>query len=733
MRIRGCRVLTAAIAAWISVGLVTVPVLAETERTVSVSSIDDDNPDGGCTLREAIDIANAGVTAGLGCSVDSETGTGSPIIYRIVLPPMIYTLTGSAGEDQNLSGDLDVQSMIILSGQGTEATILDGGQSDRLFHVLLPTASLSLENLTLRNGQVSGTGARGGAIYNDRGFVGIRDTVVENSHALGEPFSTVHGGAVHNQAGTLEIHDSILRLNSTDGSGGAVSSFGSSIIGIDSVSIATSQFVSNTAESRGGALYLATDTGIVNISKSLIAFNSAEGSAFSYGGGVYRSNFGNGYAGARLTILASTIIGNHADTDGGGIHADVANIGNSSILDNSANGDGGGAYGSFNLSSNTIIGNFANRDGGGVLSNGPGSVVRGSIIADNQGPAGTGSDCSGVITSEGHNLVGVNTGCIDAFPPGLPNANDDYVGTAALPSDPGVGPLTGSPGYRPVRLGSLAIDKIPAADCRFVSMGTNPLFADGESVVVDQRDVSRDSSCDIGAFEHFLAIDPLDGLSISENGGQASFSVALPFQPSMSVTIPVVSTDPGSATVDTTELTFTVAQWDDVKTVTVTGLDDDIDEEDSVIAVQLLVVQSGDAAFADVDPPDVEITVVDNDTAGLTALSSAGLVTSEWGVNAQFEVVLDSEPLFPVTMSIVSTNPDEGIPDVDQLLFTTDAWDAPQQITVLGQNDDVFDGDVPYSIELSTESSDPNYSGLGPVTVDVVNQDDVLFIGGFET
>ena len=78
---------------------------AEAVRTIHVDPINDNEPGAGCTLREAIHVANAGLGAGAapnGCAV-SESGSGFPVAYNIALPSYVYTLGGLAGEDGNVS------------------------------------------------------------------------------------------------------------------------------------------------------------------------------------------------------------------------------------------------------------------------------------------------------------------------------------------------------------------------------------------------------------------------------------------------------------------------------------------------------------------------------------------------------------------------------------------------------------------------------------------------------
>src|SRR5258708_11988015 len=74
-----------------------------------------------------------------------------------------YVLSGAAGDDAALSGDLDITGDLTLTGAGTASTIIDGGGVDRVLDID-PSgagANVTISNLTLRRGNAAGE-ARGG-------------------------------------------------------------------------------------------------------------------------------------------------------------------------------------------------------------------------------------------------------------------------------------------------------------------------------------------------------------------------------------------------------------------------------------------------------------------------------------------------------------------------------------------------------------------------------------------
>ncbi|MFM2418741.1 MAG: hypothetical protein RL385_3464, partial [Pseudomonadota bacterium] len=75
-----------------------------------------------------------------------------------------------------------------------------------------------------------------------------------------------------------------------------------------------------------------------------------------------------------------------------------------------------------------------------------------------------------------------------------------------------------------------------------------------------------------------IVVSGASGLSTSESGGKAAFSVALGAQPSANVTIDVSSDNRAEGDVSPTVLEFTPDNWDAKQDVIVTGIDDDAED-----------------------------------------------------------------------------------------------------------------------------------------------------------
>jgi hypothetical protein len=112
-------------------------------------------------------------------------------------------------------------------------------------------------------------------------------------------------------------------------------------------------------------------------------------------------------------------------------------------------------------------------------------------------------------------------------------------------------------------------------------------------------------------------------------------------------------------------------------------------------------------------------------TAGFTITPTNTLVTSEFGLSANFTVQLDLAPTNDVSIPVSSSNPAEGIVSTNLLTFNSTNWNIPQVVTITGQDDALADGPVPYTIVLGAAvSTDANYNGLDPADIQVVNIDD---------
>jgi len=223
-----------------------------------------------------------------------------------------------------------------------------------------------------------------------------------------------------------------------------------------------------------------------------------------------------------------------------------------------------------------------------------------------------------------------------------------------------------------------------------------------------------------------IIVMPTSGLKTTEWGGQAHFTIVLDHQPSSDVSVNLHSSDhkEGILTPDDRALTlvFTKDNWNAPQVVTVTGVDDSVPDPDKAYSIITDPADSQDTSFQ-LDPADVQLVNIDNETAGVTVAPTSGLVTSESGMQDTFTVVLNSQPKSDVTVTLKGNPETEGIPSPTSLVFTRVNWMAPQLVTVAGVDDSKKDGPQAYEIDLSDSSNDERYAGNPIDAVHATNLD----------
>ncbi|MCC7085411.1 MAG: hypothetical protein IT427_10430 [Pirellulales bacterium] len=222
-----------------------------------------------------------------------------------------------------------------------------------------------------------------------------------------------------------------------------------------------------------------------------------------------------------------------------------------------------------------------------------------------------------------------------------------------------------------------------------------------------------------------ITVTPTSGLTTSEAGAAAAFSVVLNSQPTANVTIGISTSNAAEGTVSTSSLVFTPQNWNTAQTVTVTGVNDAVDDGNVAYTIRTGAATSADANYSGLNALDVSVSNTDNDTAGITVTPTSGLVTTEAGGTAAFTVKLNSQPTANVTIGISTSNAAEGTVSTSSLVFTPQNWNTAQTVTVTGVNDAVDDGNVAYTIRTgAATSADANYNGLDAADVAVTNNDD---------
>jgi hypothetical protein len=166
--------------AWAVLALVSMPAGAATTHTVTNFG-DDGSAE---QLRTLITAAAPGDT--------------------IVIPAGTITLQGASTENENASGDLDIDKDLIIRGAGAGATIIDADGVDRVFHVLNTGANVIIEDLAIRNGRLIAATAEGGGVLN------LAELTLRRCEITGN--EAVVGGGVASM-GELTMEDCLIRDN----------------------------------------------------------------------------------------------------------------------------------------------------------------------------------------------------------------------------------------------------------------------------------------------------------------------------------------------------------------------------------------------------------------------------------------------------------------------------------------------------------------------------------------
>jgi len=268
-------------------------------------------------------------------------------------------------------------------------------------------------------------------------------------------------------------------------------------------------------QNSGGGLYV-DNASTLFLESCAVINNSAQSSGeLTQGGGIATGGTGT----PSVFIISSTISGNSATDDGGGIAAGSLTIDTSTISGNTAvNRYGGGinVAGTTSITNSTVANNSA-AVGGGLRGNGYSVTTSNSIFANNTVSIAE-PDFSGTLTSHGYNLIGNTEGTTIT---GTTTGNQLNVNPLLGPLQDNGGPtqtcalLTGSP----------AIDQgqpygITLADQR----GANRPYDDPNI-----PNAPGGNGSDIGAFE-VSTLTPRSAVSRKDHGSvPGDFDINLPF------------------------------------------------------------------------------------------------------------------------------------------------------------------------------------------------------------
>jgi predicted outer membrane repeat protein len=315
----------------------------------------------------------------------------------------------------------------------------------------------------LRASQVySNTAYEGGGIYFQTAqpiIFGLSSVRIENTAVYSNTATLSAGFENHSGSAAvpIELLNSNLYNNRASLYGGAIGNYGN-------LTVLTTTLSANSAVVRGGGLY-DYEGGQVNVEQSTLSGNAAQ-----TGGGIYSEFFIHNTAG--ITLTNSTLSGNTASHDGGGIYADGGQIilSIATIASNQIQASTGITY---------------TGTGSGIYINPRVVVIAGNtLLADNthryQALPVVPDDCQGTINSFGYNFIETTNNCtISGFILG------NITG-----QDPNLAPLG--------NYGGLTQTQLPVRGSPVIDSGNS-------TILIDQRGFHRPqgAATDIGAAEAF--------------------------------------------------------------------------------------------------------------------------------------------------------------------------------------------------------------------------------------
>ncbi len=229
--------------------------------TITPNTFADENGGGSeCSLREAIQAADNDAPFG-GCSAGSSGGDTIPLAagtYSLSIPP-------DGTNDDNLDGDLDIDSNVTITHTGLAPAAINGGGVDRVINVLL-NSTLTASGLTIANGLVGGSG---GGILNSNGTLNLSSATVTNNETTGS-----FGGGIANAGGAAVANLTNVTLSGnravTD-SGGFDNAAATANLNSVTISGNTADSDQNLGGTAGGIYEL---SGTVNLRNTIVAGNT---------------------------------------------------------------------------------------------------------------------------------------------------------------------------------------------------------------------------------------------------------------------------------------------------------------------------------------------------------------------------------------------------------------------------------------------------------------------------
>ena len=203
-----------------------------------------------------------------------------------------------------------------------------------------------------------------------------------------------------------------------------------------------------------------------------------------------------------------------------------------------------------------------------------------------------------------------------------------------------------------------------------------------------------------------------DSLTVSEEGTSDQFGVVLTSQPESDVNISVSSDNTNEGTTDIAMLVFTASDWDSEQTVTITGVDDGLDDGDIDFNIKLMIA-SNDSNYAAIGSFDVAVSNHDNDEAAAATFSQESFIFKEdIGVA---EITIERVGAIGEAVSVTFSTDDgaaettatagEDYTSVSEVLVWEANDESSRQVEITVMNDATSEGDESVVLKLEVNNS----------------------------
>lgn len=312
----------------------------------------------------------------------------------LALSAKAATITVNSNAD---SGADSLRNAIASANAGDSIKFgLDGIPTITLLSTLVVDKDLVIDGADTPNLTISGNQSAQVFVVNAGVTVTLANVAVISGYSR-----DAYGGGIHNK-GHLTLVGSVIAGNRSDGGGGG----GIYNDAFATASVARSNFLCNSAQNAGGAIY---NRGILNVTGSAFTCNIAYSETGAEGGGIY--NDASGVASLTNSTLANNMSsGSSGDSSssGGGLYnaGSITALANMTFVGNfvGIDGSGGGIYNSGTivaLTHNTFFGNTSLTVSGGSVAAGVGIYNVGPAISLVNSIV---QDCLGSVTDNGGNL-----------------------------------------------------------------------------------------------------------------------------------------------------------------------------------------------------------------------------------------------------------------------------------------------------------------------------------------